>query len=114
MSWGWLSDGSFTPGVLDSATANAILSFQQYCVSELYKTLPEIDPQNPVIDSDTYALLMHDTGEVYSNPAVAAPQESEPYAEDDYSEDYDDYSGDDYDDYDDYDSEDYDDGEGDY
>ena len=67
VSLGWLAEGDYTPGVLDSATVDAIASFQSYCLEAFDLDLPAIDPEDPVIDADTLNALTY-ANESYANP----------------------------------------------
>ncbi|MDO4865618.1 MAG: hypothetical protein Q4C10_03605, partial [Clostridia bacterium] len=55
---GMLGDGAYTAGVLDDATIQAVIAFQDYCANNYGSALTPIDPANPVIDTQTLALLM--------------------------------------------------------
>ena len=53
-----LLDGAYTVGTLDDATVQAVIDFQSYCAENFDSVLTPIDPMNPVIDTQTLALLM--------------------------------------------------------
>ena len=55
---GMLLDGAYTVGTLDDATVQAVIDFQSYCAENFDSVLTPIDPMNPVIDTQTLALLM--------------------------------------------------------
>ena len=67
VSLGWLAEGDYTPGALDSATVYAISSFQSYCLEAFGLDLTAIDPADPVIDADTLSALIY-ANESYANP----------------------------------------------
>lgn len=67
VSLGWLAKGDYTPGVLDSATVDAIAGFQSYCLEAFDLDLPAIDPADPAVDADTLNALIY-ANESYANP----------------------------------------------
>ena len=67
VEWKWLSNGSYTEGVLDEATVQAVVDFQTLCAEYGIGLIP-CDPMDPVVETDTLALLFNTNGEVYANP----------------------------------------------
>ena len=68
VEWSWLLPDTFTPGLLDEATINAVAGFQGYCVENLATELTPIDAELPVIDAPTLGVLMNALDEIYINP----------------------------------------------
>ena len=61
---GWLLPDAYTQGMLDEVTVQAVMDFQNYCISVLAQPLIPMDqanvdhPDNPIVDADTLKLLM--------------------------------------------------------
>ena len=62
---GWLSDGSYSTGVLDDATVYAVSCFQDYCNSEYGLGLPSIYNDESTVDEETMSQILYGD---YSNP----------------------------------------------
>ena len=67
VEWKWLAKDGYYEGVLDEATVQAIVDFQTVCAENGIDLIP-CDPMDPVIETDTLALLFNANGEVYANP----------------------------------------------
>ena len=67
VEWKWLAKDGYYEGVLDEATVQAIVDFQTVCAENGIELIP-CDPADPVIETDTLALLFNANGEVYANP----------------------------------------------
>ncbi|MGN1004966.1 MAG: hypothetical protein ACI4O8_00490, partial [Aristaeellaceae bacterium] len=67
VDWKWLAANSYTEGALDDATVQAIIDFQTVCAENGVSLIP-CDPSNPVIETDTLALLFNADGQSYANP----------------------------------------------
>ena len=96
VSLGWLQAETYTSGLLDEATANAISSFQSYCNSTFAMELALIDTMNPILDADTLNVLK-EADQSYANPN-AAPSASDNTNTDEAQDDsYDEAQDDSYD-----------------
>ena len=62
VSWGWLAEGSYSAGVADGATAEAVRSFQSWYNENYGGSLSA----SGSLDADTLALLLNDSGDVYT------------------------------------------------
>jgi len=79
------------PGMLDEATVNAILSFQNYYNTLSETQLPLIDPMEPVIDNETLNVLAYaDTRFANPYPADDVTPASDSYGQSEPGEAYDD------------------------
>ena len=62
VEWNWLESEVYVPGQLDEATIQAVLDFQNAVGAD---SLQPVDPMDPIIGTDTLALLMNDYGQTY-------------------------------------------------
>ena len=67
VEWKWLAKDSYYEGELDEATVQAIVDFQTVCAENGIGLIP-CDPMDPVIETDTLALLFNADGLIYANP----------------------------------------------
>ena len=67
VEWKWLAKDSFREGELDEATVQAIVDFQTVCAENGIELIP-CDPADPVIETDTLALLFNADNLAYANP----------------------------------------------
>ncbi len=63
--WGWLDANSYTSGTLDSATLDAVISFQNF-LNDSGNSVEVTDASNPTIGKDTLRYLSDDSDPIYA------------------------------------------------